>query len=154
MLLLEYLLECVIGLVDVVHIDLEAIDNHVRILTSISLAIFEPNEIGLSVVSDVFLELTEDGLMCLLFAQVDLLCVSKVVRDVLLLITILVYLFVICKLHFLKSWRNTVGEVLQLVHGFLFHGLAVLKVSIEDGFFVHSVAHQAIVDHFGCSIFG
>ena len=68
MLLLEYLLECVIGLVDVVHIDLEAIDNHVRILTSISLAIFEPNEIGLSVVSDVFLELTEDGLMCLLFA--------------------------------------------------------------------------------------
>ena len=79
MLLFEHFLERNIGLVDVGHIALETSDNSDGIFSSITSAIFEPNHIGVPVVSKVFLELTEDGLMSLLFAQIDLLCVSEAV---------------------------------------------------------------------------
>ena len=79
MLLFEEFLERNIGLVDVSHIGLETVDSSDWILTSISSAIAEPNHIGVSVVSKVFLELSKDGLMSLFFAQLNLLGVSEVV---------------------------------------------------------------------------
>ena len=142
MLLGEDFLERNIGLVDVGQIALETVDNSNGIFSGISSAIAEPNHIGVSVVSKVFLELTEDGLMCLLSAQFDLLGVSEVVGDVLLWIAISVYLFEIGLLHFLKSWRDTVGVIGQLLYGLLFHGLAVSEMRIEDGRLVLGLTHH------------
>ena len=87
--------------------------------------------------------------MLLRFAKSDLLCVGKVVADVLRRIAVGLHGLVVGKLHSLQGWGDIVGEFQDCVGRLLSEGLGVSNISIVDALDFLSFSYELIHQHLG-----
>ena len=95
---------------NVANIGLKAINGADDIISTVADTRVYFHEVGLSVVGIHALVLSEDIMMLLFLAHVNLLFIREVVTDMMLLVAVFTDLSKISNLHPFKSWRYTVSK--------------------------------------------
>ena len=102
-----------VGFVDIFLVLCEAIQNTIDVISSVFLAVFESDSVRLSMVLDHLLVSTENFIILLLLAKVNLLYIRESVRDMFWIVALFLGLLEVTLFHPFQGWGDILLKLSQ-----------------------------------------